>query len=104
MITDSVYNRVAANQKYWGGNTVIGVIKAPKQYVGYNTPQYNKAKNSESLEKKSCDKLKDCIKAAEASSKGTENEYNGFNQTPMAGRTKVCVHYFRKDTYRKKKG
>ena len=40
-------------------------------------------------------KLKDCIDAALASSEGVQYAYDGFNQSKGAGRTKICVHYFR---------
>jgi RHS repeat-associated protein len=96
-ITDSVYNRVAANRSYWGGDTVKGVISAPNQYVGYNSPQYKKAENPSSLDKKSCDKLKGCITAATDSANGVANKYNSFNQTKRRGRKKICAHYFRND-------
>lgn len=95
-ITDSVYNRIDANKSYWGGNTVKGVIEAPNQYLGYNSPEYRRAQDPASLDKKSCAKLKDCIDAAKASSNGVKNNFNSFNQTPGRGRKKICRHFFRK--------
>jgi RHS repeat-associated protein len=94
-ITDSIYNRAAANRSYWGGSSVEGVISAPGQYLGYNSPQYQKAQTPGGLDKKSCSKLKGCIDAAKASANGVANKFNGFNQTPRRGRTKICAHYFR---------
>jgi RHS repeat-associated protein len=94
-ITDTVYNRVAANERSWGGDSVIGVISYPGQYLGYQSPQYNRAQTPGSLDKTSCTKLKDCIAAAAASANGVANKYNGFNQTKKRGRKKICAHYFR---------
>lgn len=49
------------------------------------------------LDPTSCNKLKDCIEAAMASSKETKYKYNGFNQDEGVGRKKVCEHWFRKE-------
>ena len=95
-ITDVIYNRVKIGENYWGGDTVIGVLSKRGQFIGYRSPQYRKAENSTAkLTDKECQKLKDCIDAALASSKGVQYAYDGFNQSKGAGRTKICVHYFR---------
>ena len=95
-ITDVIYNRVNANEQMWGYNTVIGVLSKKGQFIGYKSPQYRKAEeNSSKLADKECQKLKDCIDAALASSRKVQYEYDGFNQSKGAGRTKICVHYFR---------
>lgn len=66
------------------------------QFLGYRSPQYRKAENNtDKLAAKECQKLKDCIDAALASSEGVQYAYDGFNQSKGAGRTKICVHYFR---------
>jgi RHS repeat-associated protein len=95
-ITDVVYNRVAANKSYWGGNTVMGVLAHPGQFVAYNGREYIRAqKNWCNLAGEDCDKIKECVSAASASAKRTVYGFNGFNQTSKPGRTKMGVHYFR---------
>ena len=95
-ITDVIYNRVNANERMWGHNTVTGVLSKKNQFLGYRSPQYRKAENNtDKLAAKECQKLKDCIDAALASSEGVQYAYDGFNQSKGAGRTKICVHYFR---------
>ena len=95
-ITDVIYNRVNANERMWGYNTVTGVLSKENQFLGYRSPQYRKAENNtDKLAAKECQKLKDCIDAALASSEGVQYAYDGFNQSKGAGRTKICVHYFR---------
>ena len=95
-ITDVIYNRVNANERMWGYNTVTGVLSKENQFLDYRSPQYKKAENNtDKLAAKECQKLKDCIDAALASSEGVQYAYDGFNQSKGAGRTKICVHYFR---------
>jgi hypothetical protein len=96
-ITDSIYNRVRANKSYWGGNTVKGVLSKSGQYLAYDGSQYLKAKNQKKLDDKECQKLKDCISAAQASASGTKNNYTNFNKTDKSSRTPICNHYFWKE-------
>jgi hypothetical protein len=96
-ITDSVYNRVKANKSYWGGNTVPGVLSKLNQYDGYENLQYKKAENPEVLNEKECQKLKDCISAAQASAGGTINKYTNFKKDYQPGRTAIGKHYFWKE-------
>ena len=93
-ITDTIYNRVSANRSYWGGGTPIGVLSQPSQFLGYGGAQYRKAENPQNLDEKECQKLKDCITAAQASAGGTQNNFTNFNQTSRPGRTSICSHYF----------
>ena len=103
-ITDVIYNRVKIGENYWEGNTVIGVLSKEKQFLGYRSPQYKKAENNtDKLAAKECQKLKDCIDAALASSEGVQYEYNAFNQQNKEGKTKICVHYFGVEETRKGK-
>jgi RHS repeat-associated protein len=95
-ITDTIFNRAAANRSYWGGSNIINVLSQPNQYLGYNSPQYNNAaQNTRGLDPRSCDKLKDCIAAAITSQSGTFFNYTSFNQTGRPGRVRMCRHYFR---------
>jgi hypothetical protein len=93
-ITDSIYNRVRANKSYWGGNSINGVLSKSGQYLAYEGSQYKKAETPEKLTEKECQKLKDCISAAQASAGGTQNNFTNFNQTNRAGRNSICNHYF----------
>ena len=103
-ICDSVYNRADADQSYWGGDSVRGVVSyglgtKRQQYLGYKSPRYEKAEKPQNLCAADCKQLKECIQAAQASANGTMFKYNGFNQTPKPGRTYICDHYFRVDPY-----
>ena len=83
---------------------MIGVLSQEKQFLGYRSPQYKKAENNtDKLAAKECQKLKDCIDAALASSEGVQYEYNAFNQQNKEGKTKICVHYFGVEKTRKRK-
>jgi len=93
-ITDCIYNRAAKNRKYWCGNSVVGVLSCSGQFLGYGSAQYKKAENPKDLDEKECQKLKDCMSAAQASSAGTQYSYTNFNQTNKPGRTSLCSHYF----------
>lgn len=99
-ITDSIYNRANTKDKSWcteGG--VVGVLSCQynnnTQFLGYGSPEYNRAGDVGNLSNKTdCQKLKDCIAAAIASSTKTNYSYTNFNQTNRPGRTKICKHYF----------
>ena len=83
---------------------MIGVLSKEYQFLGYRSPQYRKAENNtDKLAAKECQKLKDCIDAALASSEGVQYEYNAFNQQNKEGKTKICVHYFEVEKARKRK-
>ena len=98
-ITDVMYNRAAADKKYWGGSDVLNVVKKDNQFLGYGGDEYNKAMNNTStLDDKSCDKLKACIGAALNSDKNQTHDYNSFNKSstkPNRNGVKICKHYFR---------
>ena len=52
------------------------------QYVGYGGDEYDRGSNVDGLTNKTdCQKLKDCIAAATASSAKTDYDYVNFNQT-----------------------
>ncbi len=97
-ITDCIYNRANKNKNYWCGNSVLGVLgctyNGKQQFLGYGSSQYKKAEDSCNLDQKECQKLKDCISAAQASSTASQYSYTSFNQTFKVGRDSICSHYF----------
>lgn len=95
-ICDAINNRARANRSYWGGNTVSGVLnqrdrRGRYMFQGYKSSQYNQASNPSSLDTASCNKLKDCISAANAASSSATYNYTSFNQ---AGTHNICQHNF----------
>jgi len=95
-ICDVINNRARANRSYWGGNTVSGVLnqrdrRGRYMFQGYKSSQYNQASNPSSLDTASCNKLKDCISAANAASSSATYNYTSFNQ---AGTHNICQHNF----------
>jgi RHS repeat-associated protein len=98
-ISDAIYNRARADERKWGGNTVLGVLekkdrKGRYMFQGYKSSQYDQAANPSSLDDASCKKLKACINAANAASSSAMYDYTSFNK---AGTPNICQHRFFKE-------
>jgi RHS repeat-associated protein len=100
-ITDCVYNRVRSKYRsVWCNKNkdVWDVLACENQFDGFASDEYMRAGYYwMTFGSVDCKKLKDCISAAEASSKVAAYKYNGFNQTYKPDRKKICNHYFRID-------
>jgi hypothetical protein len=96
-MTDAIYNRVRSNRAGRNSWSVVDILQRPQQFLGYGSKEYKKAENPNNFDKKSCDKLKECISAAHSSSIASIYSFNGFNQTPKPGRVIIGTHYFRID-------
>ena len=104
-ITSVIYNRsISINpyhrRSYCSDGGIPGIISCPTyggQFPRNGNKHYDEIKDTSSLSESECDLLKDCIKAAKASSLVDLYPYTGFNQTQKEGRDRIAGHWFRID-------